>query len=122
MYWDSRNPFDDIEFLIEHPGANGRYTEFTPVLRAVPTNKIGPTVGADFGVLKFRDWDGDGVHEAIIETDVPFLADGEYYYAQRTVLKYTLDRSGLPILLVLQNEEIKEAYSESWKAIYGNKP
>lgn len=120
VYWDIQNPFDEIEFLIDHPGANGRYAEFTPVLRSVPTKEIGPKVGADFGVLKFQDWDGDGIHEAIVETDVPFFSDGEYYYAQRTVLKYTVDKSGLPVLKEIHNEKIEDAYSEGWKATYGN--
>lgn len=117
--WEySYNPFKDVEFLVDYPGASDRHVTFTPVLRSDPSKKIGPTIGADYGELKFRDINGDGVDEVIIETEVPFLSEGSYYFAARTVLKYELSESGTPFFKIIKREELEDEYSESWKAVY----
>lgn len=84
--YTSFNPFEDVNWIEEYPGATERYVQFTPVSKA--TNlPIGPTVGADFAELRFKDLDNDGVKEAIIETEV-WIDLGEFYFPQRHVLKF----------------------------------
>jgi hypothetical protein len=79
------NPFDQVEWLEDRPGATERYVTFTPISKS---NKkpIGPTVGADYAVLTFNDLDGDGIKEAIIETSKSIHL--EFYHAERHVLKF----------------------------------
>lgn len=90
VYYDhaKANPFDQVEWVEDWPGASERYVTFTPLLKS---NKkpIGPTVGADYGVLTFEDLDGDGVKEAIIETSKSIHL--EMYHAERHVLKFKPD-------------------------------
>jgi hypothetical protein len=62
------NPFDQVEWIEDSPGATERYVTFTPILKS-SKKPIGPTVGADYAVLTFKDLDGDGIKEAIIETE-----------------------------------------------------
>jgi hypothetical protein len=109
-YWDYKNPFDNIKFVASYPGANDRFVEYTPVLRSNPDIVLGPTVGAFYADVRFQDWDGDGIHEAIIETNAPFTATA--YTASRVILKYENSESGPPILKQLKRELIKHYYAE----------
>lgn len=63
-----KNPFDEIEWVEDSPGSTERYVTFTSILKSskIP---VGPTVGADYAVLRFEDLDSDGIKEAIIETE-----------------------------------------------------
>lgn len=87
-YYTRANPFDQVEWIQETPGATERYVTFTPVLKA---NKkpIGPTVGADYAALTFKDLDDDGIKEAIIETNPSIHL--EFYHSERHVLKFKTD-------------------------------
>lgn len=120
--WDLRNPFDDVEFTEDHPGANGRHVTFSPGLKSNPDAKIGPTFGADYGRLRFADVDGDGVHEAIIETQVPFFGGLEYYVAERHVLKLERLPSGDLKLRHTRTEFLEDEYSDAWVATFGQPP
>ena len=106
LYWDSRNPFDDVIFLVDLPGANGRHVTFTPTLRTAPTLPIGPVVGADYGRLRFADFDGDGIHEAIIETRPGLFGGLEFYVAERHVLKFDRSSAGVPSVACILSERL----------------
>lgn len=91
--YSKNNPFNEVSWVEEYPGATERYVQFTPVSK-VTKLPIGPTVGADFASLRFIDLDNDGIKEAIIETEC-WLDLGEFYYPQRHVLKFeTVDGTG----------------------------
>jgi hypothetical protein len=82
------SPYSDIIFLEDRPGANGRHVTFSPVLRDDPKIVVGPIVGADYGRIHFRDLDGDGVKEAIVETQLPLIGTDEYYADTISTLRY----------------------------------
>lgn len=84
-YKTKDNPFDQVEWVEDWPGATERYVTFTPILKS-SKEPIGPTVGADYAILKFEDVDGDGTKEAIIETSKSIHL--EFYHAERHVLKF----------------------------------
>jgi hypothetical protein len=84
----SGNPFDQVEWVEDWPGATERYVTFTPILKSTKKT-IGPTVGADYGDLTFEDLDGDGIEEVIIETSKSNHL--ELYHAERHVLKFIPD-------------------------------
>lgn len=94
-FTEKRAPFDDIEFVEEHPGAGDRFVLFTPVLRSNPKTIIGESVGADYGVVHFRDCDRDGVNEAVIETEGNYF--GEYSASVRHVYQTIRDRPRFPV-------------------------
>jgi hypothetical protein len=82
------NPFSQVEWVQAWPGATERYVTFTP-LSTSNRKPVGPTIGADYGVLIFEDLDGDGIKEAIIETSKSLHL--EFYHAERHVLKFKPD-------------------------------
>jgi len=104
----NENPFDKVEWLEDTPGATSRYTTYTPVLKTNNNIKLGPTIGADFGKLKFEDLDNDGIKEVIIETDISFHFSSGHTYEYH-VLKYILDSTGIPKFELLESK-IKEEY------------
>jgi hypothetical protein len=122
LIWDLRNPFDDVVFTVDSPGANGRHLTFTPALKSNPNSKIGPTFGADYGRLRFADLDGDGVHEAVIETHVPFFGGLEFYFAERHVLKLERLPSGELKVRHIRTDFLDEEYSDAWGATFGQPP
>lgn len=60
------NPFNDVFWLVEYPAASDKYVQYTPVLSNDKRIILGPTVGADYAKLRFKDIDDDGIKEAII--------------------------------------------------------
>ena len=106
LYWDSRNPFDDVVFQVDLPGANGRHVTFTPIQKTNPGIPIGPVVGADYGRLRFADFDGDGIHEAIIETRPGFFGGLEFHVAERHVLKLDRNSAGVPSVACILSERL----------------
>ena len=91
---------NEIVFLKDYPGANGRYVTFTPVLKADHTVKLGPTIGADYGHLSFFDVDGDGVKEAIVETrKQKFNLEHSDY--SKTILKFYYEKK---FFVILENQ------------------
>ena len=86
--YQTSNPFDQVQWIEDWPGATERYVTFTPVSK-FDQKPIGPTVGADYAVLTFKDLDGDGVKEAIVETEETIHL--EFYKRERHVLKYKID-------------------------------
>ncbi len=86
-----RNPYRDmgIEFLEDHPGATGRHVTYEPVLASDMKTAVGPTIGADHGVLSFRDLNGDGWKEVIVQSSrFPFSLEGSF---GREVLEFVPD-------------------------------
>jgi len=65
-----RNPYRGmgIEFLKYYPGASGRNVTYTPVLASDMKTAVGPTIGADHGVLSFCDLNGDDWKEVIVQS------------------------------------------------------
>lgn len=103
---ENRAPFDDIEFIEEHPGAGDRFVLFTPVLRSDPKVIVGEPVGADYGVIHFRDCDRDGINEAVIETEGNY--SGGYSASVRHVYKYLKGASGVPQVKLVSTEYMPE--------------
>jgi hypothetical protein len=68
--WPDRNPYerDNICFVRDLPGATDRHVQFTPVACDASRRPLGEPVGADMGELHFKDVDGDGQPEAIVES------------------------------------------------------
>lgn len=95
FYSSSRNPYPAVRWIEECPGTTERYVTYTPVLVEDKSKVVGPTVGADYGKLTFKDIDHDGLKEAIIETHL-LINWGELYQPERFVLKYKPDKNGLP--------------------------
>ena len=101
----SRNPYAEVEWIEDWPGAGDRYRTFTPVLKADKNTVLGPTIGADFGALTFEDTDNDGVKEAIIESDGSFTL--EEFSPERHTLKYQHDSLGRAKFTLLKSEDLK---------------
>jgi hypothetical protein len=102
---ESRNPYAEVEWVEDWPGAGDRYRTFTPVLKADSKTAVGPTIGADFGALTFEDTDDDGVKEAIIESDGSFTL--EEFSHERHTLKYQRDSLGRAKFTLLKCEVLK---------------
>ncbi len=88
--WDMRNPYPDVDWISDMPGATERYITFTPVLKNNRNIKLGPTLGADYAVLRFLDLDDDGKKEAVIKTHI-LIDTGEYYHPSKHILKHSID-------------------------------
>jgi hypothetical protein len=101
----SSNPYAEVRWVEDWPGAGDRYRTFTPVLKADGKTAVGPTIGADFGALTFEDTDNDGVKEAIIESDGSFTLE-EFSYERHT-LKYQRDSLGRAKFTLLKSEVLK---------------
>ena len=100
------NPYKDVEWILDYPGATDRHRTYTPVLKTDHTIILGPTVGADFGKLKFEDIDNDGIKEVIIETDY-FYKPAAYYYPVKHILKSKLDENGITRFELISSQELK---------------
>ena len=98
-----RNPFDNVTWIKDYPGATDRYTVYTPVLKSNENIKLGPTVGADFASLRFKDLDNDGVKEVVIETEL-LIDFGEFRTPERHVLKKEIDSIGNPKFTLVSSE------------------
>jgi hypothetical protein len=98
----SRNPYPEIAWVEDSPGAGDRYRTFTPVLQADRKMAIGPTVGADYGALFFEDLDNDGVKEAVVESDGSFTF--EEFSPVRHILKYQHDSVGKATFTLVKSE------------------
>jgi len=108
------NPFSNVEWLLDYPGANSRYVEYTPVLKSNNSIILGPPVGADYGALRFEDTNNDGTKEAIIETEV-IINLGQYYFPQRHTVEYQMDSSGLPKFVLIKSESFPEKVPEIYR-------
>jgi hypothetical protein len=82
----ARNPYAGVDWVRDYPGAGDRYVTFTPVLARDHRVTLGPSIGADFGALFFKDLNHDGVKEAIVESNPMFTF--EEFYPGREVLEY----------------------------------
>ncbi|RAK65160.1 hypothetical protein [Hymenobacter edaphi] len=101
-----RNPFEEVEWLEDHPGAGDRYATFTPVLSTDHSVVLGPAIGADYGELFFEDLNHDGVREAIVETSSGPLA--EAFTAERQVLEYRKRPGQRPTFVLIESRELAE--------------
>jgi hypothetical protein len=101
----SHNPYPEVEWVEDWPGAGDRYRTYTPVLKADSKTAVGPTIGADYGALSFEDTDNDGVKEAIIESDGSFTL--EEFSHERHTLKYQRDSLGRAKFTLLKSEVLK---------------
>ena len=99
------NPYAEVEWLEDWPGAGDRYKTFTPVLKVDNNTSVGPTVGADYGTLSFEDTDNDGVKEAIIESDGSFTFE-EFSHEKHT-LKCQHDSSGSVKFTLVKSEVLQ---------------
>jgi hypothetical protein len=103
--FNMRNPFSDVQWIEDYPGATERYVTYTPVLKADNSIKLGPTVGADYAKLRFIDINNDGTKEVIIETEILFDW-GEFYSAEKHVLQYRKSVTGAPEFILIKSEEV----------------
>ena len=104
MHFKFRNPYDGVEWLEDTPGAGDRYVALTPVLSADNSVTLGPTVGADYASLCFKDLDNDGVKEVIIETSTSFTFDEAL--PERHILKYQRSLNGIGKFVLIKNENL----------------
>jgi hypothetical protein len=105
-FFKNRNPFPDVEWIEDSPGATERFVTFTPVLKSNNKIVVGPTEGADYAKLRFEDINNDGIKEAIIETNVPFL--GQAYSSERHILEYRKTTNGQPEFVLIKSEKLDE--------------
>lgn len=88
---DADNPYesDGVCFAKTLPGATSRFIAFTAVSCTDAGRVLGETVGADYGVLRFEDFDGDLQPEAIVQSSAFRCRWGvaPCYDAYRIVLK-----------------------------------
>jgi len=108
-FYNMQNPFNEVEWSAHHPGASDRYVEFTPVLKSNNKIKLGPTVGADYAELRFKDLNDDGVKEAVIETEVLFPR-GDFYSHERHVLEYKVSQIGQLQFILIKSEKLGESF------------
>ncbi|MBB6370908.1 hypothetical protein [Chryseobacterium shigense] len=92
-YIKYKNPFYEVLWISDAPGASERFVTFTPVLKSNPSIKLGETVGADHAKLYFEDVDSDGEKEAIIETKT-FLNFDDMTTPEKHILKCTKNKTG----------------------------
>ena len=107
--YNMQNPFKEVKWIEHNPGAGDRYVEFTPVLKSNNKIKLGPTVGADYAELRFKDLNDDGVKEVVIETEVLF-PHGDFYSHERHVLGYKLSPTGQPQFVLIKSEKLGENF------------
>jgi hypothetical protein len=105
LYYRNENPYENVIWQEDYPGANGRYTEFTPCLKSKPDIKIGPTLGADLGKLRFEDIDSDGIKEVIIETQRGFSFETSITH-EKHILKFEPDKNGNPKFIKFKKIDI----------------
>ena len=104
LRWDAANPFDDIVFVKDYPGATDRFVTFTPYLKSdLSTPLCDEPLGVDFGKLSFQDTDGDGIHEAIIETDTGLIEPAVFYSSHRIVAKL-VEIDGAPRIEIIESK------------------
>ncbi|GAA4165429.1 hypothetical protein GCM10022217_37650 [Chryseobacterium ginsenosidimutans] len=107
LYYKNDNPYENVIWKKDYPGATERYVEFTPYLKSKIEIKIGPTLGADLGKLRFEDIDSDGIKEAIIETKKGFTLETSIT-PERHILKFKKDKNGNPKFILLKSEILIE--------------
>ena len=100
------NPYEEVLWIEEFPGATERYVQYTPVLSKDKDRQIGPTIGADFAKLRFKDIDDDGIKEAIIETEM-LIDFGEFYSPERHLLKFQETSNGIPEFIYIEGPLLK---------------
>ena len=82
----SHNPYEGVEWVKDYPGAGDRYVTFSPVLASDHRVALGPSIGADYGELYFKDLNHDGIKEAIVESNASLTL--EEFHPGREVLEY----------------------------------
>lgn len=102
------NPFaeHDICFEVDCPGATDRFTTFTPVSCSESSTRLGDPMGADYARLKFRDADGDGAPEIVVESSAWRCSlAANCYDAHRIVAEVTPGRK--PPVEVVSSEHLQ---------------
>lgn len=100
----NRNPYNDVIWEKDFPGATGRYVKFTPVLKSNPKIKLGSGFGADYGVINFEDIDNDGIKETIIQTKQPFYSFDDAITSTKIILKYNKNGNENPTFTIIEKE------------------
>lgn len=102
------NPYSEVEWIHDYPGAGERYSTYVPVLKSNHAIELGPVVGADFATLRFEDTDGDGTKEAIIHSNAALAL--EAYSPGLFILKHRLDSVGRDNFYLIKSEELPTIY------------
>ncbi|TPN87692.1 hypothetical protein [Aquimarina algicola] len=103
----NNNPYKGVKWIRDYPGATNRHVTYTPVLKTDNSIILGPTIGADFGKLKFKDIDNDGIKEVIIETDYLYTP-AEFHSPVQHILKSTIDDNGLTKFELISTKELEK--------------
>ncbi len=103
-FFKNRNPFSEVRWIEGMPGATDRYVTFTPVLKT--NTPIGPTVGADYAKLHFKDINNDGVKEAIVETDS--TGHLELFFYEKHVLEYRKKQDGNFEFVEIESQKLNQ--------------
>jgi hypothetical protein len=105
-FFKNRNPFPEVEWIKDSPGATDRYVTFTPVLKSNNKIIIGPIEGADYAKLHFEDINNDGIKEAIIETDS--TGHLELFFYEKHVLEYKKTPDGDFKFRLLESKKLNQ--------------
>ena len=97
----------DVCFRKEIVGATGGSVHFTPVRCSAPDQVLGKELSTDFAKLRFKDLNGDGRSEAIVESPALYCRYvRSCWYPERHVL--SLDPKGDPPVRVLSQTYVPE--------------
>jgi hypothetical protein len=105
FFFTNINPYNDVVWIKDYPGATGRYISFTPYLRSDPKIKLADGFGADYGELSFKDIDNDGIKETIIETKQPFYSFDDSVSPTKVILKYNATKNKNPIFRMMEEKK-----------------
>jgi len=102
----------DVCFREEITGATGRHRMVTPVRCSAPNKALGKGVDTDWAKLRFKDLNGDGRSEAIVEPNASRCRSASLCYAPyRYVLG--LDPKQSPPVRVLSETYLPHLYHEN---------
>ena len=98
----SKNPYNDVIWIEDSPGANGRVIEFTPVLKSNHKIKLSEGFAVDYGTIRFADIGNDGIKETIIESKMPFYRFDDMYQPSKIIIKYIKKGNETPSFKVIE--------------------
>lgn len=100
------NPYKDVVWIEDYPGANGRVKEFIPVLKSNSKIKLSEGFGADYATISFKDIDNDGIKETIIESKMPFYLFEDMYQPTKIVIKYIKKGKDNPNFKIIEQKNL----------------
>lgn len=114
IFFHKSNPYSEmnIEFVEDAPGASNDFITFTPTLINNNDKRIiiGPTVGANFAEIKFKNVDDDKMKEVIIKSNkMAMMFEGGFSSNEQYVLDYIESDTGIGKFVIVSEIVIPDS-------------